>query len=251
MPATPLVALEIGTHRVRVVTGEAQANHHLVITGIGECASRGVRKSEIVDFDNALACVKAALQLAEEQAQLVIGQVHLLFSGGAIRSLINRGTVPVLNPAHVITREEIDDARENARAVSLAADREVIHSISQHFFIDDQAMVINAEGMEGARLCLDMLLLHGVRNRIRNIVEEDSYGAVIIDCSAMFFIDIEGADMLKEINADLAEHSCAFYLVRLPERALAMLAADGVVDVIGAEHICQTIHDALAHFHAK
>jgi SulP family sulfate permease len=93
--------------------------------------------------------------------------------------------------------------------------------------------------------------VHSLRSRIRNIVEEADYDAVIIDCSAMFFVDIEGADMLKEINADLAEHACVFYLVRLPERALALLAADGVVDVIGAEHIRPTIHDALAHFHSK
>ncbi|TAN36126.1 MAG: cell division protein FtsA [Verrucomicrobia bacterium] len=171
MNLPPVVALEIGTTKVRALVGELTEEGQLVISGLGECPSRGVRKGEIIDFDNALSCVREALQQAEENGHLTINQVHLLVSGGHIRSLVNRGAVPVLNDEGEITAEEIERVEEMARAVSLPTDHEILHTIRQHFYVNDGQAVVKPEGMEGARLALDMLILHGLRNPMRNIVK--------------------------------------------------------------------------------
>ena len=156
---------------VRAVIGESRDDGHLMITGLGECPSRGVRKGEIVDFDNALACVREALQLAEENGRVIINEVHLVVSGGHISSLVNRGSVPILNSRKEITESDIDHVLETARAVNLAQDRLVLHTISQYFHVDDQQGVIDPDGMEGSKLAADMLIIHGLRTRLRNIVK--------------------------------------------------------------------------------
>lgn len=171
MSLPPVVALEIGTSCVRALVGELTDAGQLLVSGLGECPSRGVRKGEITDFDNALSCVRETLQQAEETGHLTINQVHLLISGGHISSLINRGAVPVLNDEGEITADEIQRAEEMARAVNLPTDHEILHTIRQHFYVNDGQAVINPEGMEGARLALDMLILHGLRNPMRNIVK--------------------------------------------------------------------------------
>lgn len=171
MSLPPIVALEVGTTTVRVLIGESRDDGHLMITGLGECASRGVRKAEIVDFDNALACVRNALQLAEENGRVIINSVHLLVSGGHVSSLVNRGSAPVLNARREITRREVDRVMETARAVNLPPDRQILHTICQQYHVDDQEGVVQPEGLEGARLSLDMLIVHGVLNRLRNIVK--------------------------------------------------------------------------------
>lgn len=171
MNLPPIVALEIGTSTVRTVIGEAREDGNLMVTGLGECPSRGVRKGEIVDFDNALACVKHSLQLAEENGRVIINQVHLLVSGGQIQSLVNRGSVPVLNPRREITAEEVEHVMTTARAVSLSAERQVLHTICQHFYVDDQGGVVDPEGMEGSKLAVDMLIVHGVLSRLRNVAK--------------------------------------------------------------------------------
>lgn len=171
MNLPPIVALEIGTSVVRAVIGESRDDGHLMITGLGECPSRGVRKGEIVDFDNALACVREALQLAEENGRVIINEVHLVVSGGHISSLVNRGSVPILNSRKEITEADIDHVLETARAVNLAQDRLVLHTISQYFHVDDQQGVIDPDGMEGSKLAADMLIIHGLRTRLRNIVK--------------------------------------------------------------------------------
>lgn len=170
MAVPPVVGLEIGTSKVVALVGEVRDDGHVMITGMGEHPSTGVRKSEIIDLENAAVCVRSALSLAEESAHVAVREIHLAISGAHIQSTVNRGAVPVLDREGGITREDIDEVMEVARAVNLPPDRDILHTICQHFCIDDQQRVVQPEGMEGARLALDMLVLHGVRSRLHNTI---------------------------------------------------------------------------------
>ena len=171
MDLPPVIALELGTTKVRAMAGEARDDDHLMILGLGECPARGIRKSEVIDFDAALSCARDALHMAEENAGVSIKQVHLLVKGGHLRTLVNRGSIPILNRGGEITRDDIEHVMDTARAVNLPGDQEILHSIGQHFYVDDQGGVINPEGMEGAKLAVDMLMIHGSRTRLRNLIK--------------------------------------------------------------------------------
>ncbi|MFC1497811.1 cell division protein FtsA [Verrucomicrobiota bacterium] len=170
MALPPIVALEIGTSKIIALVGELREGDQVMITGMGEHPSVGVRKGEIIDFENAAVCVRAVLEAAENSGRVAIRQVHLAVSGGHIQNLISRGSVPVLDKDSGIVQEDIDNVMEVARAVNLPSDRDVIHTICQHFSIDDHGQVIKPEGMEGAKLSVNMLVLHGIRSRLRNAV---------------------------------------------------------------------------------
>jgi len=166
----PVVALEIGTSKVIALVGEMREDGYVMVTGMGEHPSAGLRKGEIIDLENAVVCVRSVLEMAEESGKVAIRQVHLAVSGGHIQSLVNRGTVPVLDEDGEITRDDIEEVMDVARAINLPADREILHTICQHFCIDNQERVVKPEGMEGAKISLDMLVLHGVRRRLHNTV---------------------------------------------------------------------------------
>ncbi len=170
MPLPPVVALEIGTSKTVALVGEQRDDDQIMITGIGEHPSTGVRKSEIIDLDNALVCARSALQAAEESAQVTIRELYLALSGGHIQSVVHQGSVPVLNPHGEITSHEVEQVMNIARAVSLRADCEPIHTICQNFCIDERDEVQRPEGLEGAKLSLNMLILYGVRTRMHNTV---------------------------------------------------------------------------------
>jgi cell division protein FtsA len=170
MARSLIVSLEIGTSKVLALVAEEREDDHVAILGMGQQPSAGVRKGEIIDLENAVTCVRAALQEAEKSSQNTIREIHLAVSGGHIRSVLNRGSVPVMAKSGEITPEDVDQVVELARAVSIPEDREVLHTICQHFCIDDQEKVLQPEGMEGTRLSLDMLVLHGVRRRLHNSV---------------------------------------------------------------------------------
>lgn len=178
MPLAPIVALEIGTSRVRALVGEQREDGCLMVTGIGECPSRGVRKGEITDFDNALACVENVLKVAEEQSKVDVRQVHVVLSGQHMQGAVNRGTTPIIPPDSEITETDMEAVVESARTVSLPPERMVLHSIRQQFYVDDLEGVSNPEGMVGARLAVSMLILHGVRNRILDVLKVASSAGV-------------------------------------------------------------------------
>ncbi len=179
-----VVALELGTTKTRALVGEAREDNHLMILGLGECPSRGIRKSEIIDFESALECAREALAQAEANADVGIKQVCLLASGANIRSLINRGSIPLVDGGE-ITREDIEHVMETARTVNLQGDYEILHSICQHFEVDNQKGVVNPEGLEGSKLAVDMLILHASRTWLRNLVKvAKSAGVDVQDVAA-------------------------------------------------------------------
>ena len=64
------VGLEIGTTKVCAVVAECREDGEVRLLGVGETPSRGVRKGEIVDFENASNCVREALSDAEEKSDV-------------------------------------------------------------------------------------------------------------------------------------------------------------------------------------
>jgi cell division protein FtsA len=171
MDMPPIAAIEVGTSQVRVLIGEIREDGSLQVLGIGECPSRGVRKSELIDFDAALTCLKIALHQAEENADVEVESAYLAVTGGHIQSVVNRGMIPIVGHDLEIDREHMESVLDMAKAVNLPGDREVIHNICQFYYLDDQRGVVNPLGMEASRLSADVLIVHGNANRMRNLVK--------------------------------------------------------------------------------
>lgn len=165
-----IASIELGSTCIRVLVGEVREDGHLMITGVGEKPSRGVRKGEIVHFDHALSCVKSAIEEAEAQSRIGVEDIYLAVSGSDISGLVHRGSVPVARGDGVIGEDDVEHVVDTAKAVNLPPDRQILHTIQQHFYVDDQPGVVDPGGMEGAKLSVDVLLIHGVRNRMRNTV---------------------------------------------------------------------------------
>jgi len=169
MAVSPVVAVEIGTSKVVALVGDVREDGHIVIVGIGEQPSSGIRKGEVTDVNHAEACVRAALGAAEETGQVTIHQVYLALSGGHIEATANRGSIPVHSANRVVTEDDVAEVTELARAVNLPAERKILHSIGQIFHVDGER-VGNPLGFEGAQLALDMLILHAKNTHVRTFV---------------------------------------------------------------------------------
>lgn len=167
-PAPQLVVgLEIGTSKVCAVVGEHHPNGALHIIGLGQARSRGVRKGEIVDHTAAAEDVRAALAEAEQMADVEIRSVYLGVSGAHLLSFNHRGRHTIPSHDRVIMQEDVQDVVGNARAFTLPPDRHVIHVVRQHFIVDGQPGVIDPVGMPGARLEVDLHIVHGITTRLQ------------------------------------------------------------------------------------
>lgn len=164
------VGLEIGTTKICAVVTECRDNGEIRILGVGETPSRGVRKGEIVDFENASSCVRETLADAEEKSDIEIKSVWLAVTGSHIHSFNNRGSAAIPEESSEITEEEIQEVEYKAKEISLPKEHAILHSIIQHYYVDGQAGVLNPVGMLGSRLEADFHIIHGVTNRIQNSI---------------------------------------------------------------------------------
>ena len=165
-----IIGLEIGTSKVCAVVGELSAEGALNIVGLGQARSRGVRKGEIVDAPAVEEDVRHAIVEAEQMADVEIRSVYLGVTGGHIRGFNNRGVHPVVSADREISDEDVQDVIKNAKAINLPAENSVLHAIRQHFLVDGQDSITNPVGMLGARLEVDVHVVHGHFNRLQNAI---------------------------------------------------------------------------------
>ena len=166
-----IVGLEVGTSKTCAVVGEVVDDGSILIIGIGQASSQGVRKGEIVDMDAAAKSIHQAIAEAEDNADVEIRNIYASISGGHIRCFNNRGSVVITNDDREITEEEVRSVLHNAKAVNIPVENVVIHAIRQHFFVDGHNGITNPVGMIGAKLEADVHVVHGVRTRLQNTIK--------------------------------------------------------------------------------
>jgi len=169
-PSSIIVGLEIGTSKVCAVVGDVNPEGALNIVGLGQSRSRGVRKGEIADPQLAEEDVRHAVVEAEQMADVEIRSVYLGISGGHLRGFNNRGVHPVASADREISEEDVQDVIKNAKTINLPSQNHVVHAIRQHFLVDGQDGITNPVGMLGARVEVDVHVVHGNLNRLQNAI---------------------------------------------------------------------------------
>ena len=162
-----IVGLEVGTSKVCAVVGELNGEGALNVVGLGQSRSRGVRKGEIADAPLAEEDVRQAIVEAEQMADVEIRSVYLGVTGGHLRGFNNRGVHPVVSSDREISEEDVQDVIKNAKTINLPAQNHVIHAIRQHFIVDGHPGIISPVGMLGARLEVDVHVIHGSERNIK------------------------------------------------------------------------------------
>lgn len=173
--SAPIVAVEMGTSKIVVLVGEIREDNRITVIGVGESSSSGIRKGEVVSLSNASSALRIAIAKAEENADVSVRSVYLSIVGGHIRSTFNTGTSIIVDPEIGVTGDDIDAVITVAKALNLAQDQTIIHSLSRYFTIDKLQRIITPEGMEGSQLSLQMMILHGNKmciNNTMNVIQD-------------------------------------------------------------------------------
>ena len=147
-----IAALDIGTTEVRAVVGEITESDTLEIIGIGRAPSRGVRKSVVVNIEATVDAIKHAVEEAEMMSGLPIDSAYVGLGGVQVRGINSRGVIAISRRNRDITEEDVYRVIDQARAVSVPTDREIIDVLPQEFTVDGQDGIGNPIGFLGMRL---------------------------------------------------------------------------------------------------
>lgn len=167
-----ITGIDIGSSKITtLIVNPSQDTERLNVVGVSSTPSRGIKKSQVVDIEEAIASITESVEAAERMAGYSINSAFVSVSGEHIQSQNSKGVVAVGNPEGEITQDDIYRVIEAARAVSLPSSREIIHVIPREFIVDSQSGVRDPLGMTGVRLEAEAHLITGSTAVMKNLTK--------------------------------------------------------------------------------
>jgi cell division protein FtsA len=164
-----IVGLDIGTSKIVAIAAEILPEGTLKVIGVGQHASRGLKKGVVVNIDSTMQAIQRAIEEVELMADCKINTVYSGIAGSHIKSLNSHGMVKIKESE--VSQMDIDRVVETARAIALPADQQILHILTQEFIIDGQEDVREPLGMSGIRLEVRVHIVTGAIAAAQNIIK--------------------------------------------------------------------------------
>ncbi|HAT53896.1 MAG TPA: cell division protein FtsA [Lactobacillus sp.] len=163
------VGLDIGTTAIKVIVAE---NNHgeMNVIGAGTQPSHGLSRGVIVDIDQAAGAIHAAIEQAEQKANVHIDSVILGIPANQLKIEPTNGMVAVSegNQAREITDRDVQNVTNAALLQSLPPEREIISITADEFVVDGFDDIQDPRGMMGVRLEMHGTMYTGPKTIVHN-----------------------------------------------------------------------------------
>ncbi len=192
-----LAAIEIGSSKVATLISKVEEDpvsleSVINIVGASSVASKGIKKGQIVNIEEAVEAAVSSVESSERMAGYNLDSAYLAIGGAQIHSQNSHGVVAISDPNGEITQSDVDRAIEAASAVTLPASREVIHVLPREYIVDGESGVRDPIGMSGVRLEVDTHIISASSSSIKNI--KKAVAEVGIQIEGMVFTGLASAE---------------------------------------------------------
>lgn len=169
-----IASLELGSSKIATLISQVNIDPStyelsLNIVGAASSESRGIRKGQIVDIEEAVESTISSVEAAERMAGYNLDSVFVSVGGAHVHSQNSHGVVAVSDPDGEVSPEDIDRVIEAASAISLPTSREIVHVVPREFIVDGEAGVKDAVGMSGVRLEVETHIITAASPALKNI----------------------------------------------------------------------------------
>lgn len=160
--------IDIGTSKITTLIATASEDDEVRVLGVSTVPSRGLRKGQVVNIEEATAAISQSLEAAERMAGTSVARAFISIGGNHIASTNSHGVVAVAEPDREIKESDVRRVIDAAKAVSLPQSREILHVLPRGYIVDGQEGIVDPIGMSGVRLEVDTHLVTGGTTAIRN-----------------------------------------------------------------------------------
>jgi cell division protein FtsA len=209
-------AIDVGTTKVAAIMADAVDENSFQILGVGVAASKGLRKGVVVNPDEAREAVREAVKKAEHAAGIKMETAYVGVTGRHINSINTKSAIAVARGDRVVSPGDLKRVLESARAVTVTAERKLLHVIPRTYTLDGQEGVKNPIGMNGFRLDVEAHVVTAATSSVQNLLK----------CVRGLGVDVEDL-VLEPIASSEA-------VLRPDEREASVLMADiggGTTDI--------------------
>lgn len=167
-----VTGLDVGGTKVCAVVGHIIPDtNNIEIIGFSRIPSVGLRKGVVVDIEETVSAISAALEEAERMAGVPIDSAVVGVESATIQSQNSRGVIAVSRSDGEISPDDVNRVLEAARAVSVPANREILHVIPRSYKVDDQEGIHDPLGMTGVRLEVEAHVITASTPTIKNLTK--------------------------------------------------------------------------------
>lgn len=170
-----ICGIDVGSSKIATLIASVDesptGSRKINLIGVSSTPSKGVRKDQVVDIDEAVKAITESVEAAERMAGYSISHAYISLGGPQIESINQRAVVAVSEPEGEIKHSDIQRVNDAARAIPLPSSREILHVIPRTFTVDGQEGIKDPIGMTGVRLETETHIITGATTSMRNLVK--------------------------------------------------------------------------------
>ncbi|MBI2040292.1 cell division protein FtsA [Candidatus Microgenomates bacterium] len=166
-----ICGIDVGSSKIATLIASVDDTDRINLIGVSSVGSKGVRKNQVVDIEETIDAITESIEAAERMAGYSISQSYVSVGGPQIESINSHAVVAVAQPEGEIKEGDVLRVNDAAKAVPLAASREVLHVIPRTFTVDGQEGIRDPIGMTGVRLETQTHIITGSSTSMRNLVK--------------------------------------------------------------------------------
>lgn len=203
-----ICGIDVGSSKIATLIASIDEGGKVNLIGVSSTVSKGVKKTQVVDIEEAVGAITESVEAAERMAGYSIQQAFVSLGGPQIESINQHAVVAVSQPEEEIKESDIQRVNDAARAIPLPSSREILHVIPRTFTVDGQEGIKDPIGMTGVRLETETHIITGSATSMRNLVK--CVQEVGIDVSELVFSGIAASfavltDTEKELGVVLVD----------------------------------------------
>lgn len=215
MPSNYICALDIGSEKLAGVVVELKKGRVNKIF-FDTLASKGVRRGIITDSIALVDCISSLISSLRDKSGIKIKFLSTNISGEDIVTKHSRSIMPLAERGNkVITRSDIERAREEARILGSNLEEEIIYSVPSSFSIDSNNNIVNPLGLYSHRLEADLYLVCAKLSSVQSISRAINQAG--LEMRDLFFSGLatsravfdrgfkEGLNLFCDIGSDITE----------------------------------------------
>lgn len=169
-----IAGIELGSSKISTVIAQISQDSMgpevlCNVVGASTSESKGIKKGQIVNIEEAVEATIASVEAAERMAGYNLDSAYISLGGAHIHSQNSHGVVAISDPNGEITPTDTDRVIEAASAISIPQSREVVHVIPREFIVDGEPGVRDPVGMSGVRLEVETHIVTASNAAMKNL----------------------------------------------------------------------------------
>lgn len=220
-----ICSLDIGSSSIRTLIAKLPhlqfrgkglyPNGNEEILGVSEVPTRGFSKGVVSNLSLLSDAVEESVSKAENAAHCRVRKLITGISGVHIRTFKSRGSVHISDRPSEITESDIKRCVESAKLIAMSLDREVVHLITERFYIDDKMEIDDPLGLFGSKLDVDLNIVTSLVSVLENLIKAVNLAGYEVDDvvisgtgSALTVFDrkeLEEGSVIIDVGKDLTE----------------------------------------------